>query len=71
MSFIVERALRDGLDIVVGTPGRIQDLIDRGSLSLDSIRCVGSHDRRFHLKKGTKTPFKYCCIHTCVQRAAL
>ena len=31
-------ALRDGAQVVVGTPGRIIDLIDKGALSLDSVR---------------------------------
>ncbi|HBT77432.1 MAG TPA: ATP-dependent helicase [Planctomycetaceae bacterium] len=32
--------LREGVDIVVGTPGRLLDLINRGALSLQSIRWV-------------------------------
>ena len=36
-----ERALRNGIDIVVGTPGRLIDLINRRSLVLDEIEyCV-------------------------------
>jgi len=35
-----ESTLRRGVDVVVGTPGRIKDLMTRGSLKLDSIRCV-------------------------------
>ena len=36
-----ERALRRGVDFVVGTPGRLIDLINRGSLQLDNIEyCV-------------------------------
>ncbi len=31
------RSLKRGVDIVVGTPGRIQDMIDRGALNLDEI----------------------------------
>ncbi|GAX76678.1 hypothetical protein CEUSTIGMA_g4124.t1 [Chlamydomonas eustigma] len=33
-----ENALRKGVDVVVGTPGRIKDLMTRGRLKLDSIR---------------------------------
>ena len=33
-----ETALRRGVDIVVGTPGRVQDLIDKGTLSLRDLR---------------------------------
>ena len=34
-----KRALHDGVDIVVGTPGRINDLLAQGSLSLETIEC--------------------------------
>ncbi len=33
-------ALKKGVDIVIGTPGRIQDLIDQGKLDLSDIRIV-------------------------------
>lgn len=32
------RALRKGVEIVVGTPGRVQDLMDRGVLQIDRIQ---------------------------------
>jgi superfamily II DNA/RNA helicase len=32
------RDLESGVDVVVGTPGRVIDLIERGSLRLDSVR---------------------------------
>jgi len=32
-----QRRLRKGVDLVVGTPGRVQDLIDRGDLKIDHI----------------------------------
>lgn len=31
-------ALRDGAQVVVGTPGRVMDLIDRGALNLSTVR---------------------------------
>lgn len=34
------RALKAGVQIVVGTPGRVLDHIDRGTLSLDTIKMV-------------------------------
>ncbi len=34
------RALRRGVQVVVGTPGRLQDLLDRGALQLAGIRTV-------------------------------
>jgi ATP-dependent RNA helicase DeaD len=33
-----QRALRDGVHVVVGTPGRIKDHLDRGALKLEDIR---------------------------------
>jgi ATP-dependent RNA helicase DDX21 len=33
-----EMALRKGVDVVVGTPGRVQDLIDKGTLRLADLR---------------------------------
>lgn len=36
-----ETALRRGVDVVVGTPGRIKDLMARNTLKLSEIRCVG------------------------------
>ena len=35
-----ESALRRGVDIVVGTPGRLQDLVSRGALRFEDIRHV-------------------------------
>lgn len=35
-----EQALSRGVDVVVGTPGRIKDLLERGSLKLGGIRWV-------------------------------
>ena len=35
-----EAKLRRGVDIIVGTPGRVQDLINRGSLNLGEIEFV-------------------------------
>ena len=34
------RALGEGVDVVVGTPGRVADMIERGSLDLTGIRTV-------------------------------
>jgi ATP-dependent RNA helicase DeaD len=34
------RALKRGVQVVVGTPGRLQDLLDRGALQLEAIHTV-------------------------------
>ena len=36
-----EGALRRGTDVVVGTPGRVKDLLEKGSLKLDKVRRAG------------------------------
>jgi ATP-dependent RNA helicase DDX21 len=36
----LEHALRSGVDVVVGTPGRMQDLLEKGSLRLSDIQHV-------------------------------
>jgi ATP-dependent RNA helicase DDX21 len=33
-----EYALRRGVDVVVGTPGRVKDFVERGSLDLSKLR---------------------------------
>ena len=33
-----ESALRRGVDVVVGTPGRIKDFLEKGTLKLDNIK---------------------------------
>ena len=35
------RDLRRGVDIVVGTPGRINDFLERGDLELDQVEVLG------------------------------
>lgn len=35
-----EQKLRRGVHIIVGTPGRIQDHIDRGTLKMQKLRCA-------------------------------
>ena len=32
------RALEEGVDIVIGTPGRLDDLISTGKIDLSSVR---------------------------------
>jgi ATP-dependent RNA helicase DeaD len=46
------RALRKGVHVVVGTPGRVLDHIKRGTLSLDSIQCLVLDEADEMLKMG-------------------
>ena len=32
--------MKDGLDVIVGTPGRLIDHIERGNLKLDNLRFI-------------------------------
>jgi ATP-dependent RNA helicase DDX21 len=36
-----EGALRRGVDVLVGTPGRVKDLMEKGTLKLDKLMCGG------------------------------
>jgi len=38
--FPIDRDIRSGVDILIGTPGRIQDLINRGTLDLSQLSHV-------------------------------
>lgn len=38
--YSTENAFRSGLDILVGTPGRIFDHIEKGNLDLSQLKCV-------------------------------
>ncbi len=46
------RALREGVQVVVGTPGRIIDLLDRGALDLSHVRTVVLDEADEMLKMG-------------------
>ena len=37
------RTLQDGVHIVVGTPGRVYDMIQRRALRLDSVQLFGTY----------------------------
>jgi superfamily II DNA/RNA helicase len=52
----LERELDRGVDVVIGTPGRIIDLIDRGTLDISQIQSVSA----FCLKKLRHTQPSTC-----------
>ncbi|TKR22262.1 DEAD/DEAH box helicase, partial [Cellulomonas hominis] len=47
-----QRALRGGAQVVVGTPGRVIDHLDRGSLRLDSVRFLALDEADEMLRMG-------------------
>ena len=57
-----EQKLRRGVHIIVGTPGRIQDHIDRGTLKMQKLRCVS--------KTSTSSPCCLACINDSSRKAA-
>jgi DEAD/DEAH box helicase len=49
------RTLQDGVHIVVGTPGRVYDMIQRRALRLESVKLFGTY-----------TLYMLCFCYTCV-----
>ena len=37
-----EAALRRGVHVVVGTPGRVKDHIERGTMKMQKLRCAAA-----------------------------
>ena len=48
------RRMREGVDILVATPGRLNDLIEKGSVRLDSIEVICLDEADEILKQGFK-----------------
>lgn len=57
-------ALRRGVHIVVGTPGRVVDLINRGALDLSAIRYVVLDEADEMLNMGFKDDLDFILSHT-------
>ena len=55
------RALKQGVQIVIGTAGRILDHPDRGTLKLDTVRMVVLDEADEMLDLGSGTILKRCC----------
>jgi ATP-dependent RNA helicase DDX21 len=61
--------LRGGIDIVVGTPGRIMDMIERGELLLQNIRTVVLDEADKMLSMGFQEPIEEIFQKIHAQRA--
>jgi ATP-dependent RNA helicase DDX21 len=48
------RRLREGVDILVATPGRLNDLVEKGAVKLDSIEVICLDEADEILKQGFK-----------------
>lgn len=62
------RALNRGAHVVVGTPGRVMDHIDRGSLKLDSLKCLVLDEADEMLRMGFKEDVEWVLERTPEQR---
>jgi len=62
------RALRQGVQVVVGTPGRIMDHMRRGTLPLDNIRTVVLDEADEMLDMGFAEDIEYILQHTPAER---
>ncbi len=65
------RGLRDGAQIVVGTPGRILDLVDRGLLKLDAIRLLVFDEADEMLDMGFREDIETLMEHMPAERQTL
>ncbi len=45
-----EQILRRGCDVVVGTPGRVKDHLERGNLKLQDLMCVDMPTVAIHIE---------------------
>lgn len=57
------RALKHGVDIVVGTPGRIKDHLTRKTLDLSQVRCTVLDEADEMLRMGFVEDVKWICQH--------
>src|SRR5450755_3234621 len=69
------RALQQGAQIVVGTPGRILDHLDRGTLKLDRVKMVvldeGFRDDIEKILKGIPSERQFICFCATMAKAIL
>jgi ATP-dependent RNA helicase DeaD len=65
------RALERGAHIVVGTPGRLRDHVERGSLELRLIRAVVLDEADEMLDMGFREDLEFMLIRTPVERRTL
>ena len=54
------KALSEGVDVVIGTPGRLEDLISTGKLDLASV-CIGESPLCITVLLNTQ--FLSVCVH--------
>ncbi|GAA4286031.1 DEAD/DEAH box helicase [Georgenia daeguensis] len=62
------RALKDGAQVVVGTPGRVMDLIERGSLKLGGVRFLVLDEADEMLRMGFAEDVEQIASHVPAER---
>lgn len=55
-----QRILQSGVHVVVGTPGRVYDMLRRNALRADSIKCFVLDEADEMLSRGFKDRVHYC-----------
>ena len=56
------KALSEGVDVVIGTPGRLEDLISTGKLDLASV-CIGESPLCITVLLNTQFLCVYICLY--------
>jgi superfamily II DNA/RNA helicase len=59
-----EYALRRGVDVVVGTPGRVKDFVERGSLNMSNLRfrVLDEADEMLNMGARARAPVCRCVL---------
>lgn len=65
------KALREGAQIVIGTPGRVNDLIRRSSLKINSLKCLVLDEADEMLNMGFKEELDSILINTPLEKRTL
>lgn len=58
------RALRKGVQVIIGTPGRVMDHVRRGTLSLDKLQCLVLDEADEMLRMGFIDDVEWILQHT-------
>ncbi|MCK4788121.1 MAG: DEAD/DEAH box helicase [Desulfobacteraceae bacterium] len=65
------KALREGAQIVIGTPGRLNDLIRRKSLKIENLKCLVLDEADEMLNMGFKEELDSILINTPIKKRTL
>jgi len=59
-----QRVLSDGVDVIIGTPGRVKDVLDKGWLRLQNVRhfCLDEADRMLDMGFSEEINAIFACV---------